>query len=193
VKKVVIPIAAVVAIALVVCLVPLKDVAYAVTVDYEDTETYYEEEPYEDTENYTVFTQFYYEVVDSFDKEKNGHPCGYVEIKNTDNTSGLFKILFEFSAYYEQGPFERSFYTEVQLYVAPNQSETAMHCEDNIGIAGNWSWNYVVFPAEKIVKEQRTVIKYRQVEKQRTVIKQRQETRYKKVTLLDYLLHYSEQ
>lgn len=38
----------------------------------------------------------------------------------------------------------------------------------------------------KVVK----VTKYRQVEKQKTVTKQRPETRYKKVTLLDYLLHY---
>ncbi len=36
----------------------------------------------------------------------------------------------------------------------------------------------------------RTVTKYMQVEKERTVTKQRTETRYKKVTLLDYILHY---
>jgi hypothetical protein len=36
-KKVVISIVVVVAIALVVCLVPLKEVAYTVMVDYQDT------------------------------------------------------------------------------------------------------------------------------------------------------------
>ena len=34
------------------------------------------------------------------------------------------------------------------------------------------------------------VAKQKQVEKQRTVTKQRPETHYKKVTLLDYFLHY---
>jgi hypothetical protein len=42
----------------------------------------------------------------------------------------------------------------------------------------------------RLVEKERTVTKYRQVEKQRTVTKQRPETRYKKVTILDYLLHY---
>jgi ABC-type transport system substrate-binding protein len=45
-KNVVTSIVVVVAVALVVCLVPLKEVAYAVTVDYEDTETYYEQDMY---------------------------------------------------------------------------------------------------------------------------------------------------
>jgi hypothetical protein len=40
------------------------------------------------------------------------------------------------------------------------------------------------------VEKERTVTKYQQVEKQRTVTKQREEIRYKKVTALDYLLHY---
>jgi len=54
-------------IALVVCLIPLKQVAYAVAVDYEDTETYYENEPYEDAETYYEDepyedTETYYEI-----------------------------------------------------------------------------------------------------------------------------------
>ena len=40
-------------LALVVWLAPLKTVAYEVTVNYEDVETYYENEPYQVTENYT--------------------------------------------------------------------------------------------------------------------------------------------
>ena len=42
----------------------------------------------------------------------------------------------------------------------------------------------------RLVEKERTVTKYRQVEKQRTVTKQRPETRYKKVSILDYILHY---
>jgi len=39
------------------------------------------------------------------------------------------------------------------------------------------------------VGSEKTVIRYNQLEKQRTVTKQRPETRYKKVTLLDYWLY----
>ena len=52
-------------LALVVCLVPLKEVAYAVTVDYEDTETYYENEPYEDIGTYSETAVLDYEVIES--------------------------------------------------------------------------------------------------------------------------------
>jgi len=45
-----------------------------------------------------------------------------------------------------------------------------------------WFWEYEVTSSTKT--------EYRQVEKQRTVTKQRPETHYKKVTLLDYWLHY---
>lgn len=182
--------AVIVIAALVICVVPLKTVAYTAMVDYEDTETYYEEEPYEDVETYTTMKPFDYEVVDSFDREKNGHPCGYVEIKNTDDTSGVFSIAFSFRASYGQGGPERFCYNEEQLYLAPNQSKIAMYCEDKIGIDDNWSWGYEIYPATEKIEGERTVTKYRQVEKQRTVTRQRRETRYKRVTLLDYLLHY---
>ena len=45
-----------------------------------------------------------------------------------------------------------------------------------------WFWEYEATPGTKT--------EYKAVEKQRTVTKQRPETRYKKVTLLDYLVHY---
>ncbi|MBA7503125.1 hypothetical protein ES706_01732 [subsurface metagenome] len=53
-----------------------------------------------------------------------------------------------------------------------------------------WKWKYTITEATKTVEKQRTVTKYRQVERERVVTKQRPETHYKKVTLLDYLLHY---
>ena len=37
---------------LVICFVPLMNTAYTAIVDYEDTETYYEDEPYQETETY---------------------------------------------------------------------------------------------------------------------------------------------
>jgi hypothetical protein len=63
--KVGIIISIVIAIAvLVIALVPLKEVAYTVTVDYEATETYYEREPYQAIESYTETVPLEYEVVD---------------------------------------------------------------------------------------------------------------------------------
>ena len=186
----------IVILALVVCLVPLKEVAYAVTVDYEDIETYYEDEPYQDTETYTATVPLDYEVMNSYYKEKSGHPCGYVEVKNTDDAYGLITVDFSFSVSYifiGSGGIQLTTYVfeeEGELYLDPNQSKTATYCESNIDIDDDWSWSYEVTPGTKTVEQQREVTKYRQVEKQRTVTKQRQETRYKKVTLLDYLLHY---
>jgi len=183
--------------ALVVCLVPLKWVSYEVTVDYEDTETYYENEPYEDIETYTETIPLDYEVADSFDKEKNGHPCTYVEVKNTDDTSGLFIVTFSFKVSYifiGGGSIELVTYVledeEKSLSLNPNESKTATYCEGDIDIGDDWSWSYEVTAGTKEVERERTVIKYRQVEKERTVTKQRLEIYYKKVTLLNYLLHY---
>ncbi|MBA7502825.1 hypothetical protein ES706_01422 [subsurface metagenome] len=65
IKKIVIGTVVTLVALLIICLVPLKEVAYTVTVDYEDTETYYEAEPYEETETYTETVPLDYEVVDS--------------------------------------------------------------------------------------------------------------------------------
>jgi len=189
-------------VALVVCLVPLKTVAYTVMVDYEDTETYYEDEPYEDIETYVGAVPLDYEVVNSFVREDDGHPCTYVEVKNTDDVSGTFLVLFDFTKYelyFDRGNVKRLirpiFPSPARfLDLDPGQSKTALVCQNIIDMYGDdWSWNYTVRPSTKEALVERTVTKYRQVEKQRTVTKQRQETRYKKVTLLDYLLHYSEE
>jgi len=104
---------------LVVCLVPLKEVAYAVTVDYEDTETYYVDEPYEVTETYYETQPIAYVVVESYTdtesyKERRRiviggivfqdeivdvfYPVGYVTVKNTDTIDGVFGIQFTFYA-----------------------------------------------------------------------------------------------
>ena len=68
-------------LALIVCLVPLKEVAYVATVDYQDTQTYYEGEPYEvietfyETEPYEEIETYYetvplqYRELDSFTTE----------------------------------------------------------------------------------------------------------------------------
>lgn len=187
-------------LALVVCLVPLKEVAYAVTVDYEDTETYYEDEPYNATETYTEDVPLTFEANDYIKsdtiEEHNRIVIGgiviqdeivevpvqvaCVDVKNIDDTAGNFTVSFS--------GFEPMF-GELSLTATLNlnagQQKTAECPAESIN-----TWSYEVTPNTKKVEGERTVVKYRQVEKQRTVTKQRQETRYKKVTLLDYLLHY---
>ena len=191
---------AITVLALVVCLVPLKQVAYAITVDYEDTETYYENEPYNATETYIEHIPLTFETNAYVDEDVTyeHHQIiigdvvfqdeivevtiykARVEVKNTDNIAGEFVVTF--SGF--EPMFGEHFLTRA-LTLNPGQEETAECLAEAID-----NWDYEVTPSTKEVEQERTVIKYQQVEKQRTVIKQRQETRYKKVTLLDYLLHY---
>lgn len=190
--------AVVVVLALVVCLVPLMTVAYEVTVDYEDIETYYEDEPYEETETYSETVPLDYEVVES-----EGHAEGItavfsVVLRNEDDITGVF--IVDFFVVYDctfikpgsilvtSIPFSQ----KRILYLESNDTGTATYSVNNphpVDCDVD-SWSYDVTSSTKEVEKERTVTKYRQVEKQRTVIKQRQETRYKKVTLLNYLFNF---
>jgi hypothetical protein len=199
-KKVMIGIGIVIAIALVVCLVPLKEVAYAVTVDYEDTETYYENEAYNATETYTEDVPLSFEADDYvktdtilehqqviiggivFQDEVVEVPIevACIKVKNTDDIAGNFTVSFSgFEPMFGEHSLTKA------LSLNAGQQKTAECPAESIN-----DWSYKVTPSTKEVEGERTVIKYRQVEKQRTVTRQRQETRYKRVTLLDYLLHY---
>jgi len=187
-------------LALVVCLAPLKTVPYTVMVDYEDTETYYENEAYNATETYTENVPLSFEANDYikddtilehrqliiggivFQDEIVEVPIeiACVKVKNTDDIVGTFTVSFSgFEPMFGEISLTRT------LSLAPGQRETAECPADSID-----DWDYEVMPGTKQVEQERTVTKYRQVEKQRTVTRQRQETRYRKVTLLDYLLHY---
>jgi hypothetical protein len=199
-KKVMIGIGIVIAIALVVCLVPLKEVAYAVMVDYEDTEIYYEDEPYLANETYIEDMPLDFEAHDYIrtDTIKEHHQIiiggivfqdeivevpievACVKVKNTDDIAGNFTVSF---SGFEPMFGELSLTTTLSLNTG--QQKIAECPADSID-----NWSYEITPSTKEVEAERTVTKYRQVEKQRIVTKQRQEIRYKKVTLLDYLLHY---
>ena len=186
--------------ALVIWLVPLKTVAYTVMVDYEDIETYYENEPYEVTETYIKDVPLSFEAnsyVEAdvihehhqiiiggivFQDEVVTVPIqvACVDVKNTDNVFGNFSVSFSgFEPIYG----DPSLTIDLELYPGYHKTaECPAYSIDN--------WHYEVTPSTKEVEAERTVTKYRQVEKQRTVIRQRPEIRYKKVTLLDYLLYY---
>jgi len=185
-------------VALVVCLVPLREVAYTVTVDYQDTETYYENVPYEEMETYTEAEPLGYEVVKAYDYIDAGIiPVVCVTVRNTDTDAGIFTVHFTVKVSgttITPGRIQLwsvSHSDDKELHLKSGETKTAKHHAVYVDIDRNdWSWNYKVTPDTKTVEKQRTVTKYRQVEKQRTVTKQHPETRYKTVTLLDYLLHY---
>lgn len=197
IKKIVIGTVVTLVALLIICLVPLKEVAYTVTVDYQDTETYYEAEPYEETETYTETVPLDYEVVDSDEHIEGTTPVVSVTVQNTDSVSATLTIRFsiKFSGMTitksSINIWSKEYSDEKELHLKPGEAKTAKHRADYVDADRNdWSWNYEVSPDTKTVEKQRTVTKYKQVERQRTVVKQRPETRYKKVTLLDYSLHY---
>jgi hypothetical protein len=195
VKKVVIGIVIAVAVALVVVFVPLIEVPYLVTVQYQDTETYFEDEPYEVTETYSEAVPLDYEVVTS-----EGHGEGItsvlsVELRNLDDIAGTFTVDFSIiygCTFISPGSIKvTSMFASDQkeLQLAPNAKGTATSSIDNEYPANCDvdSWSYDVTPSTKEVEEERTVTEYRQVQKERIVTKEREETHYKKVPVLEYL------
>ena len=182
-------------VALVVCFAPIKTAAYTVTVDYQDTETYYEAELQEVTE------PLKYQLGYGF----GGGP--HCSIINRDSIAGYFDICCPlyimdedtwYDLRYEYGKnididvfkaHSQVYKIEGRVYLEPGEKgEVKCSWDDIEGYHYNSGDRYEGF--WNIYPEEITKTKPVQVEKQRTVTKQRPETRYKKVTLLDYLLHY---
>jgi len=181
--------------ALVVCLVPLKTVAYTVMVDYQDTETYYEDELQEVTEplEYQDLGWGFSGGGPHFKLMNRGEVAGHFTIRlilYTMEKDEYLDLVWEYPHGLPEEVIESKFeklVTEEVLYLEPRE----------IGEV-DWSWEELAIdPARieydgrwQILPDEVTRVESVQVEKQRTVTKQRPETRYKKVTLLDYLLHY---
>jgi hypothetical protein len=200
----------IVILGIVICLAPLKTVAYTVAVDYADTETYYENEPleYRELDSFTTeamkdvqgrATMVGYDLPDEIVVWPNF--AVYVVVQNLDDVPGTFEIHYscvgtadksvaeDRQLWVQSSPEEYqklldiSCHTgSIELYLLPHGVGVAICPEDGVNVASDriawWSGGYDVIPGTQAV------------EKQRTVTKQRQETRYKKVTLLDYLLRY---
>jgi len=199
----------IVILGLVICLVPLKEVAYTVTVDYEDTETYYENEPLE----YRELDSFTTEAID----DVRGHAtirgyalpdeivewpsfAVYVVVQSLDDVPGTFEIRYTCIGTADKSAAEKyqwlhqltseeyqeldikCYAGSIELHLQPGEVGVAICPQSGVNISSDrvpwWSGGYEVMPGTN------------PVEKQQTVTKQRQETRYKMVTLLDYLLRY---
>jgi len=217
--------------AVVVCFVPLVNAAYTVTVNYEDTETYYEDEPYKDTETYYVDEP--YQAVETYLETETleyhivehhyGYamedlptgaepPCAwaFISLLNTDTASGTFTIHFYLTVErltpIGEDRFElvsNDYQDSRELHLEPGEIGTWEKYWTEIDLApeDNCRWGYEATGSNTIekqrtvtkyrqVEKQRTVTKYRQVAKERPVTKQHQEMRFKRVTMLDYLLRY---
>ncbi len=194
-KKVIISMGIVAAVVVVGVFVPIVEVPYRVTVEYEDTETYYEAEPYEVVETYTETVPLDYEVVKSEAYVQGTTFFGSVEVRNKDSTSGVFTVDFLVvygCTFISPGSIHiTSHYVphQEELHLAPNGKKTATVTVDNDDPASCDvdSWNYDVIPSTKEVEKERTVIEYKQVEKERTVAREREETHYKRVPIFEYL------
>jgi len=212
IKKIAIVIAIMVAVFLVVCLVPLKTVAYTVMVDYEDTETYYEDEPYEAIETYYETEPLAHKVVESYTdldsyevwRSGSGHvevffPIGCIVVKNTDSAVGTVKIQFTFYQLTESKaeflaeafgqPKEEvvktagsKYYGSGSLTLEPGKTGTIKYSFEG-AIADKLIWDYYLWDWEyTITKATKTTERQRTITKYRQVEKERTVTKQRPET-----------
>ena len=193
-KKVVISIVIVVAIALVVGFVPI------VEVPYQDTETYYVDEPYEVTETYYETEPLKYHIVNSLEGYAMENlpigvelPCPWasVTVLNTDTASGTFIVHFTLTvecltpiAESRFNFVSKDYQDGKELYLVAGEIGTTEKYWTEIDYIDddcNCRWGHEV-TGSKTIEKQRTVTKYREVERERTV------TRYKRGSIFEYLL-----
>jgi hypothetical protein len=186
--------------AIVICAIPLKTVSYTVSVPYQDVEEYQVEEPlsyviahYEDDYDLgmivTIDGDYYYQG-EKIEKDQyrsyKKYVYSWLEISNADDVAGDFTVTWRCSCPGTQNYPGSPNYSGSQnyssydvstkyVYVRPAQTELIWY-SGNIPLDCTVYWS--ASPPTK------TVTKYRIVEKQR------QETRYKSVTILEYLTSY---
>ena len=204
-KKVVISLVTVVAVVLVAGLVPLLEVPFPVTVQYQDTETYYVDEPYEVVETYFETETLEYHIVEyhvgyAMENLPIGAkpPCAWalITLLNTDTASGTFIIhlylTVECLTPIGEDRFDfvsNDYQDSKELYLEPGEIGTweKYWTEIDLSPESNCRWGYEV-TGSKTVEKQRTATKYRQVQRERTVTRERTETHYKRVPIFQYLL-----
>lgn len=159
------------------CFVPLREVAYTATepLSYESNGFFYRE-PQRDPRKLppaTIeFSRGLEEVTaalrEAYPSQKQAtqaakveYPVGYVGVVNRDNISGMFTVHFIFYSSGEQ------YSKDITFQLNPNELGEAKYHATSVDANGDeWSWEYKVTPDTKTV------------------------TKQKRVTLLDYLLHY---
>ncbi len=156
-------------VALVVCFIPLKEAAYTVIepLDYQE-QSYVKRGDSSDLRRAILSTVAFSKDIEEIQEAlriaysfAEYYPIGSVAIRNTDKIQGTFEVEITFQSGDDQ-------YTEkFTLELKPGQIEEVSMSASGIHYEKDkWSWEYEVTPDTKRV------------------------TRYKRVTLLDYLLHY---
>ena len=161
----------VVILILVVCLVPIRDEAYAVTINYTEPATEYV------ALSYKVNDYMKTEIVEEYQQTGS---CGCsrklveveyqifcLDVKNTDDVPGHFLVMLFGIA--DSSPYSKN----VTLSLNVSEQKTAEYQAEVIDCC-DWE----IIPSVK------------NVETGEFLTSQREEIRYKKVTALQYLLYY---
>jgi len=179
-KKIVISVVIVVAIALVVGFVPI------VEVPYQDTETYYEYEPYQDVETYTeteLVPQV--EIIENHMDIEGDVLWVRGEVKNSSNIT-FATLDVDIHAICPVRDVEdtydgKSVVLDYPVAFKPGEVRNFSATFDRNVVEDSYTLKIYQPLAEIGVEKERTVTKYRQVEKERTV------THYKKGSIFEYL------
>lgn len=202
--------------AVVICSVPLKEVSYTVEVPYQDTETYTEIEPYqiketivEERESERYFTRaiwpeyiYWY----TFEVREPTIFIGHISFKGEGNlcmytTENFPPPLIETmqGTFWDSQKFNKFQQASFLTLRTIKEERFQFSAEPNnlyyitFYACGHLCWGEYKLSLTKrqSIPVEKLTTKYKEVEKQRTVWKVRPETRYKKVTLIDYLMQYS--
>lgn len=196
-------------VAIVTCFVPLRTVSYTATIPYQTTETYYEQEPYQVEEAYNYTHHVNDKIFDNGTSLPPGfdYPLSiYLEPEGATVTGIIREYAgygIDFYVFYEGGYYAWTL-GQPNLPLVKLSDVTSQFFSFAPSVSGNY---YFVLSNRNSSKDKmvyleayyyhsvteqryRTITKYRDVEKQRIVTEYRQETRYEKVSILDYLLHY---
>ena len=155
---------------------------YTVREDYTVQEPYIVTEEYTVQEPYQVSRYLDYQIVDTWANKVVEPGYGvvtyaYVTIRNLDSQNGTFMVSFTFRSR-TRG---QTFYDTDSIYIYSGREVTAKGRFDN-WLGEDWSWNYSAQSAKIKETKYRTVIKYKDVTKYRTVITHRDVTKYRPVT-----------
>lgn len=169
--------------ALVVCLVPVKTVAYTVMVDYQ------EDEPYEATETYTE-TELEPQV-EILEHHADREGDSFWVRGMVKNINDVVLATFDISIHarcpvkgVEDRFLEKAVVIDKPIAMQPGEVRNFEAFFPGDEVTGNYTLKINSPYTEKTVVKERVVTKYKQVTKQYP------ETRYKEVTLFDYFLHY---
>ena len=174
------------AVVFVVGLVPLVEVPYPATVQYQDSETYYVSEPYEVTKIYTEDVQTELEIVEhALVKDFPLFVRG--KVKNTSNQTLWWSAVTIWVEYQIEDLPGRTFTQPGGLDPIPATFKPG-EIRDFSAAVQEGTTSYEIMPPTITQTAGGTVIKVRPVEQQRTVTRERVETHYKKVPLFEYLL-----